>query len=231
MESSHEFSPEPFDNELSDQDQELESREDILAFAKEISQEFDKKGNIKKIGITGSVARGKEYPNDADLIFIIDEKAFFEYNTSTIFDTKKQYSFLAQVREMLKNKDEKKENFLFQKVLGLNNKDAKNMALLIGLKSLSIGVDIILLPDKIYEEETDFLISTQTDPTFLSNLAKDYQELDPESDNFKPAQMYSEEEMDQIRKIEFDALKKISTDPNHFMYKIYEEHPVKKHYR
>ena len=224
---SYQFS-EPYD--------EIESsREDLLNSAKQIAEQFNRTGNIKRIGIAGSLARGKEKPSDIDLVFLVDEGSFLNYRMTVGFDKNGSYDVVKQIMGMLKKETESKEkNFLFEEILGLSSSDAKRLV----VQVLSTGfiekknIDILVLPDKIEEEiVADLAVFTQYDPTFLSNIRKDCQQFNPETGNFEPTPIYTDEEMAIINQAEFKNLKEIVTDPDHPAYKNYEEHRVDKHYK
>lgn len=222
-----------FENPLFELRNTEKSREEILEFAQEFAQKYTDKGNIKRIGIAGSVARGKKYPCDIDIILTLSHDAFWEYTLSQIYDPKGNYSIQTQLQAILKDKDNKAENFFFERVLGFDHETAKLMALELAIHALPGGgrVDIILLPEMIDNKFTTLEIPRSYDPTYISILAKDYQQFNSDTGNFESTPLYPETEMDLLRKAEFARLKEISTDPNHPDYKIYEKHPIEKHYK
>lgn len=52
---------------------EIKGREQIFAFCGKLAEFVIGKGNIESIGITGSIADGKENPSDIDLVFFVKE--------------------------------------------------------------------------------------------------------------------------------------------------------------
>ena len=212
--------------EYLDQSDKKISREEFIKFATDLSEMLDGQGHIKRVGLIGSVARGKENPTDLDMAIFIDEASFLTYIFSELFRNEAQqrrYVLDLQILDVMQKKVSKSEekNFLFEKVLGFNREQSFNLANLI-MRNYPRDTEqspfrmphLIILPDKMTPDFAELEIMVSRDPTFASNISRDYQRYDSQKRVFAPKPMYSEDEMAIIRGKEFELLKKLVKDPN-----------------
>ncbi len=211
-------------------------KEKYIEFAKQLAEILRRSETVKRVGIIGSAARGKEYPSDLDCVVLIDQGAYISYLLSNLFTSetkKRRYALDMQLIDALKKTAEQNEdkNFLLEQVLGLNREDAETLAILMfteyprPLDKGSSLPHIVVLPDRMKGVEglVSLQIISQRDPTFLTNISADYIQFNPETGDFLRQPIYSEEEMAEIKGKEFKTLKEIISNPEHPMYEIWEE--------
>jgi len=194
------------------------SREEFLSFATELAEAIDGKGNVKRVGLVGSVARGKEQPRDLDMAIFIDPTSYETLMHST---ERGQYSLISElnlhtINQLLRTGDGIQENFLFGEILGLTEDETDRVCDILVEEYPPVGdvkawPHILILPNQ-FTPELGAQMILERDPTFISNIAEDYQEYDSQDQNFKPKSMFSEQDMAKIKAEEFERMKRLVAD-------------------
>lgn len=158
----------------------LQRREAMLGEAKRIAEFLNGKPGISGIGISGSLARGKEDPRDIDLVILIDnDKAIkFFSDFEQFLEPEARLFWLAQ-------------EYCFEKT------DKHHLYSLIN--SLDFKLDVLIIPREPDQTTAALWATQETDPEFLMNIINDLKVYNPESHDFKPT-VFPEEIMKLIVK-------------------------------
>lgn len=157
--------------------------------------DFLSKGSDKviKVGIGGSLSRGKKNPGDIDLVIFVDDQMAQRFFNDT-FD-----------RRVKGEKVDIKEELA--KLLGLSG-EMKTLWEMT-LEQVASPVDFLLVPDDPSEKSTHLWAQYSLDPSFLENIAKNARIYHPEVNGFVQEEIYSPDQIERIRKASFVRLKEI----------------------
>lgn len=187
-------------------------RETMLGEASLLAGILNRKGNIERVAIAGSLARGREHPSDIDLVlFLKNEMAHRYFKTAS---------------EARKSKDEKKPD-LFD-YLGISDDDWNVFVSI--LMNTQSAVDLIIVSNQPDEEYAKMMSQGNIDPYFLLNLSKTAILYDSESNSFKRSgRIYSERQIETVNEAGFKELKRLVENPKDRKYDaIYRSHSHQK---
>lgn len=148
---------------------------------------------VKKIGIGGSLSRGKENPGDVDLIIFVDDQIAQRFFNNAL--NHRERGEKLNIREEV------------AKYLGLEG-EMKTLWEMT-LAQVSSPIDFLLVPSDPSEMSTFLWSLYSIDPSFLENIQKTVKIYNPEIGDFIREEVYSSEQIERIRKASFVRLGEI----------------------
>lgn len=156
-------------------------------------------GKVKRVGLSGSLARGKKDPGDIDLVVFVDDEVAQKYFKNAL-DKKYQGETLMTSEEIAKH-------------LGFD-RDVQIMWEMC-LSQISFPIDFQVIPDDPSSGSAILWAELSLDPTFLENITKTKM-YHSETEQFVQEEAYTSEQLDLIRKASFLRLKKILGDKDEY---------------
>lgn len=194
-------------------------KEDVLRSAKGYAAFLSGKGNVKRVGLFGSVARGVDDPGDIDIVLFLDNAKAQEFlEVMQIGPECEQYQ--AWVKEQKRKATAGPpallpdfREFIQSYIVGLS--DPEIIALYRhGFERHEAGgkrVNFLNLSNDPTEEYLGANIKAQRDPTFFDDrLMNDMMIYDPESGEFAKESPWSDEVNAMIKEAAFERLKELS---------------------
>ena len=171
------------------------SRKDkLLENAGDLADLLTKRAGIKKVGIVGSLARGKENPSDLDFVIFLPPEKVLEHRIDAALRTKTPW----------------------YERLDLNESVQDSLKIVLGsFGSNGINLDVHFLPESFDKKDGKMLklmFALSGDPSYMINAVRDILIFDSSSGIFKKETIYSPEQISQLEVLNFEALKSLVND-------------------
>lgn len=178
----------------------ITTRDRMMGEATVLAEMLAGRGNVARVGIAGSLARGKENPSDIDFVIFTDNE------TAKACHREK-------MRLLRQGSDQKVQ---LSKYLTLD--DASWNSFAAAYSHTESGIDIQVVsnePDEVYIR---MMANDNIDPNFLINISKDALLYDPSAGVFKKSQVFGETRTKMMEEASFERLKEILSEPNGRFY-------------
>lgn len=148
---------------------------------------------VKKVGIAGSLSRGKKNPGDIDLVIFVDDMTAQRFFSNAL--NHRDRGEKVNIREEL------------TKYLSLEG-EMKTLWEMC-LEQVISPIDFLLLPDNPSEMSAHLWAQYSLDPSFLENITKTARIYHPETNSFVQEEVYSPEQIEIVGKASFVRLKQV----------------------
>ncbi len=190
------------------------SRERLLAKAEEIAEFLTGKGDVEKVGIAGSLARGRENPTDIDIVLFVNEGCAMSYYLGQVIE-----AFGNNYEEDYTSPDPEKKEHAIQKI-GLENKQLVRLLLTLfneeaeGDSSLppSYPIDWIIVSSNPSDPFINLSTIMNFDPDFLRQLSKDVLTYNPKTKKFEKEPYLDDHQREVLRNATTKRLKNLIND-------------------
>lgn len=163
-------------------------------------------GNIKRVGVAGSLAKGKENPSDIDLVVFIDNKNAKDCQR--------------EKWELLK----KQKKVKLEKYLTMNDVDWN---IFTGFyQNAKYPVDLTIASNDPDEEYIKMMADENIDPNFLENISNDIFLYDPSVNGFKKESVFNEQQKTMMKQASYERIKEVLSNPDHSFYDSIEKSHV-----
>lgn len=196
---------------MTNDDEQIE-KEDAVRSAKAYADFLTGRGNVRRVGLFGSVARGEGDPNDIDIALFLENDKALEFLEVMPLDVECE-QFKAWMKTLPAGSQHDFHDFIQMYIMGLSEQE--NMAMrqhsferhLADAKHISF-LNISDNPTREYLERN---IKEQRDPGFFDDFLRDVLIYDPESKEFIKKAPWPEEINEMIKEIAFNRLKELTT--------------------
>lgn len=161
-------------------------------------------GCVKRVGIAGSLSRGKADPTDIDLIIFVDDKKAIDCINEGIY-----------LREFGKPVN-------IEKYLGFDD-TLKTMFAITLTQMHDYHIDFQIISDTPSEEYVGIMVKNSVDPNFLQNISRDVLIFDPVTYSFHRQEVFTPEQDKIIEGAVFNRLKQMVTTGDSASLKYMEE--------
>lgn len=168
------------------------SPQEMLRIATSFAEFLMGKGFIKRVGIAGSLARGKKEPSDIDFIILIEDSKAIQY---------------------LKDRDRPGFPRFEREILGISDKWSEIFSgYVCGIDEMQTEI-ISDNPSKVYIKE---MTIANIDPNYLLNLEKDLLIFNQEKGVFEKQEVFTSEAKKVMEEAVFSELKRKKDDNEYY---------------
>lgn len=204
----------------------LNGREIFMGKAREIAEFLTGRGSVEKVGIAGSLARGKEFPSDIDLVIFVNQEAAMNDLTKRLNEVAEILKEPLEIQAETTRKDTVKEESVHSyNCLGLNRMDELNLILMFydhGGRRMPIDLFVISSdPNKTYIDIQGWM---NVDPRFLLNIEKDILIFNPNTKSFEKQGVFSDEQKGMMENASYERLKEVVEDGDNRQCDSWEEY-------
>lgn len=166
-------------------------KNELLGKAVDLAYLLTKGAGIEKVGIAGSLARGKENPSDLDFVIFLPLKKVLEHRIDATLGIEVPW----------------------HERLDLNESVRDSLKIILDVFKLhGIKLDVHFLPESFDEKIFKTMFDLSGDPSYMLNIVRDILIFDSSSEKFERKPVYSPDQIDQIRLMSFEKLKSIVND-------------------
>lgn len=176
------------------------TRQEMLGEASMLASFLVDQGNIKHVGIAGSLARGKENPSDVDFVIFVDNSTAKACHREKMRLLREKSPHRVNLSKFL-TVDDEQWNWFVMAISGCKHR-----------------FDIQVISDNPDEEYLTMMAKDNIDPNFIKNLSNDVLLYDQAEDQFKQAQVFTQEQHELMDQASFNRLKDVLSNPDDRYY-------------
>ena len=163
------------------------TKETLLAKAEEVAEFLTGKGYIEKVGIAGSLARGKDNPTDIDIVLFVDDSCALELQREQIDKALDMYDY-SDENHVIANEFESEIT-----KIGLEREEIGKLLLMLFNEEAELDqsqavfypIDWIIVPLSPSDKFIEISTILNFDPNFLGELSKDVLTYNPKTGKFE----------------------------------------------